>query len=87
MSATLATMSENGRIAAEGEQVEVDVDERHGDEDGEDGEQDDDDQRLRAVDDARADDVDRRHRDARSAVVKTLSHQPAASSPTKSEVA
>ena len=63
MSATLEMMSAARWIAAEGEQVEVDVDEGHGDEDGEDGEQDEDDQRLRPVDDARADEVDRRHRD------------------------
>ena len=52
MSATLATMSDARRIAAEGEQVEVDVDDRHGDEDREDRQERDDDQRLRTVDDA-----------------------------------
>jgi hypothetical protein len=52
-----------GRIAAEGEQAEVDVGHGHADEDDEDGEQDDDDQRLRPVDHPRADEVDRRHRD------------------------
>jgi hypothetical protein len=51
----------DGWIAAEGEQVEVDVDQRHGDEDREDGEQDDDDQRLRAIHNTRADQVDRGH--------------------------
>ena len=49
------------RIAAERQQVQVDVDDRHADEDGEDGEQDDDDQRLRPVDDPRADQVDPQH--------------------------
>ena len=51
------------RIAAEGEQVEVDVRQRDDDEDGEDREEEDDDQRLRAVDDLGADDVDARHRE------------------------
>ncbi len=55
--------SEQRRVAAESEQIPVDVDDRHGDEDGEDGEQDDDDQRLGAVDEAGADQVDRGHRD------------------------
>ena len=49
------------RIPAEGQKVEVDVHQRHGDEDGEDGEQDDDDQRLRSIHDTRADEVDRGH--------------------------
>ena len=58
VSATLATMSENGGIAAERQQAPVGVGDRHGDEDREDAELDDDDHRLRAVDDARPDEVD-----------------------------
>ena len=54
------------RIAAESEQVPVDVHQGDGDEDGEDRQEEDDDQRLGAVDDLRADDVDARHGDARS---------------------
>ena len=52
-----------GRIPAEGEQIRVDVDDRDRDENGEDGEQENDDHRLRLVHDARADQVDRRHPD------------------------
>jgi hypothetical protein len=59
------------RIPAEGQKLEVDVDQRHGDEDSEDGEQYNDDQAMAST----------------IAEVKTLSHHPAASAPTKSEVA
>ena len=60
---------------------------RHGDEDGEDGEQHDDDQRLRAIDDASSPTRLTAAIASTIAEVKTLSHQPPASSPTKSEVA
>src|SRR5262245_1442331 len=53
----------DGRIAAEREEIGVDVDERDCDEDGEHGQEDEHDERLRLIDDARPDDVYREHRE------------------------
>ena len=66
VSATLARIVGEGRVVAEREQVAVDVDDRDGDEDREDAEQHDDDQRLGAIDDPGADEVDRAPSRARS---------------------
>ena len=84
--ATLAMMSEKGGYPLNARVVEVDVDERHGNEHREDGEQDDHDQRLGPIHDSRA------HKLIAAmattiTVVKTLSHHAEASSPTKSDVA